>query len=119
MTHITVKSRFAAPRALSPTYYALLGVPPGAAVDVIHRAYLALAVQHHPDKGGDAERFKTIALAYGVLKNAELRKRYDAALRLERRACKECDGRGLLRRSASFTTVREVTCHACTGGGYL
>ncbi len=102
-----------------PTHYATLGVSPGSNSEVLHAAYLELALQLHPDKGGDGERIKEINLAYGTLKNAELRKKYDAKLRLERRACKECTGRGLLRKSNSFTTVREVECELCGGAGYL
>jgi curved DNA-binding protein CbpA len=119
MTRINIKS--SAPRSAlrKPTYYAVLGVPPGAALDTIHAAYLDLAFVLHPDRGGDEEKFKVVALAWGHLKNADARKRYDAQLKLERRACKECQGRGLLRKSASFTTVREVPCRACEGEGYL
>jgi len=35
------------------------------------------AVQHHPDKGGDAETFKKVGEAYAVLTNDEQRRRYD------------------------------------------
>ena len=121
MTRINLNSlpTPARPAQRKPTYYAVLGVPPGATAAAIHAAYLALCRQQHPDVGGDHERFTEVTLAYGTLKNAELRKRYDAQLRLERRACKECAGRGLLRKSASFTTVREVLCKTCEGEGYL
>lgn len=119
MTRLNLKAR-AVTRKLPPTHYATLGVAPGAPVEEIHTKYLALAKELHPDHndGGD-EDFKTVALAWGVLKNAELRKRYDAQLQLERRACATCKGAGLVKKSAGFTAVKTVSCKACTGAGYL
>jgi curved DNA-binding protein CbpA len=43
----------------------------------IKRQYRSLAQQHHPDKGGDEERFKRIKLAYEVLSNPARRREYD------------------------------------------
>ena len=39
--------------------------------------YRTLANIHHPDKGGDSEKFKRIKLAYEVLSDAIRRKEYD------------------------------------------
>ena len=102
------------------TYYALLGVAPSAEYRVIHAAYLKLAVELHPDKGGDAERFKQVALAYGVLKNEELRKKYDAALKAESVLnCKRCEGKGMITKTSGFTARRTVECAACAGTGQV
>lgn len=57
--------------------YDLLSVPKNASMDDIKKAYKKLAVQHHPDKGGDPEKFKEIANAYQILSDEEQRKRYD------------------------------------------
>jgi DnaJ-class molecular chaperone len=43
----------------------------------IKRQYRSLAQQHHPDKGGDEERFKRIKLAYEVLSDPARRREYD------------------------------------------
>lgn len=63
-------------------FYAALGVTKSASADEIKSAYRKLARQYHPDKNpGDkaAEtRFKEISEAYGVLKDPEDRKQYDA-----------------------------------------
>lgn len=57
--------------------YQTLGVPEDASPEAIKSAYRALAMKHHPDKGGDAEKFGEITLAYDVLSDPERRKVYD------------------------------------------
>lgn len=44
--------------------YALLGIEPGATKREIKNAYRRQARRLHPDKGGDAEAFKTMYAAY-------------------------------------------------------
>ncbi len=64
-------------------YYKILGVPQSATDEKIRRAYKTLARRYHPDvnPGQDsAERFKDIAEAYQVLKNADRRSKYDRQL---------------------------------------
>ncbi|MCL1876883.1 molecular chaperone DnaJ [Candidatus Saccharibacteria bacterium] len=58
-------------------YYEVLGVKKGASDDEIKKAFRKLAVQHHPDKGGDEAKFKEINEAYEVLKDSKKRQRYD------------------------------------------
>lgn len=58
-------------------YYQILGVEKTASQDDIKRAYRRLASQHHPDKGGDKERFQEIQQAYSVLSDATQRQHYD------------------------------------------
>lgn len=41
------------------------------------KAYRKLAVQHHPDKGGDPEKFKEISKAYETLSDPDKKQRYD------------------------------------------
>jgi len=64
---------------MSPTtnYYELLGVKKDATADEIKKAFRKLARKHHPDAGGDEEKFKQINEAYEVLSDTEKRAQYD------------------------------------------
>lgn len=57
--------------------YGILGVAPDATKYVINKAYKKLVLVHHPDKGGDVEKFKEIGQAYEVLSNDAARGDYD------------------------------------------
>lgn len=59
-------------------HYATLGADEAASQDEIERLYKGLARQHHPDRGGDEERMKSINEAYRVLGNEASREVYDA-----------------------------------------
>jgi DnaJ-class molecular chaperone len=58
-------------------YYAALGVPKTATADDIKRAFRRLASQHHPDKGGDTQKFQAIQQAYATLGDDQKRAEYD------------------------------------------
>lgn len=57
--------------------YDILGVDPKASQADIKKAYRKLAAKHHPDKGGDEDKFKAIQKAYDILGNEEKRAHYD------------------------------------------
>jgi DnaJ-class molecular chaperone len=59
------------------SHYETLGLERDASLDDIKRAYKKLAMKHHPDRGGDAEKFKEIGQAYEVLSDPERKARYD------------------------------------------
>ena len=61
-------------------YYAILGAGKTASQDEIERLYKRLAMQHHPDRGGDVEEMKAINEAYRVLGNADTRRLYDSQI---------------------------------------
>lgn len=58
-------------------YYDVLGVPTDASEADIKKAFRKLASQHHPDKGGDTNKFQQIQEAYEVLGDANRRHEYD------------------------------------------
>tara|TARA_R100000808_G_scaffold24059_2_gene54508 strand:+ start:14355 stop:14984 length:630 start_codon:yes stop_codon:yes gene_type:complete len=51
--------------------YKVLGIANDATPDDIKQAYLTLARQHHPDTGGDANKFKEAQQAYDILSNKQ------------------------------------------------
>lgn len=51
--------------------YQVLGIDRGADEDTVKKAYRKLAMKHHPDKGGDPEKFKEIQSAYDRITKGE------------------------------------------------
>ena len=58
-------------------HYNTLGVPREATADEIKKAYRKLAMEHHPDKGGDVNKFQEISNAYETLSDPNKRSQYD------------------------------------------
>jgi hypothetical protein len=54
-----------APRPVDP--HALLGVAPGASLEEVKAAFRRKALEHHPDRGGDAAAFIAMKRAYDRL----------------------------------------------------
>ena len=63
--------------AAAGDHYHTLGLRRRASQKQIKKAYRDLAKQHHPDKGGDPEKFAAVAAAYEVLGDDVKRRRYD------------------------------------------
>lgn len=60
------------------TYYETLGLQPNCSQADIKKTYRALAMKHHPDRGGDEKKFKEIEEAYRTLSDDQKRAEYDA-----------------------------------------
>lgn len=62
---------------MSRNLYSVLGVSKNAETSEIRTAYKQLAREHHPDKGGDPEKFKELGEAHEVLSDDGRRRLYD------------------------------------------
>jgi len=58
-------------------YFKILGLEPGASDDEIRRAYKRLAMQHHPDRGGDQTQFQEVQEAHSVLTDSQRRAQWE------------------------------------------
>jgi molecular chaperone DnaJ len=58
-------------------YYSILGLNKDATSKEIISSYRKLAKEHHPDKGGDENKFKDLSEAYETLGDEGMRSRYD------------------------------------------
>jgi hypothetical protein len=70
-----------------PDLYRMFGLTSYASQDDIRRAYHALAMELHPDRSPEPEaaaRFAELTKAYSILRNKELRAKYDERLERER-----------------------------------
>ena len=56
--------------------YKVLGINENADKQAISEAYRDLARQHHPDRGGDVEKFKEATEAYSILSDERKRHQY-------------------------------------------
>lgn len=65
-------------RSKKKDYYKILNVSKTASEAEIKKAYRKESLKHHPDKGGDEEKFKLCSEAYNVLTDENKRTRYDA-----------------------------------------
>ncbi|KAG5353588.1 hypothetical protein C0989_005109 [Termitomyces sp. Mn162] len=71
------KAEAALKRSKTKDYYKILGIARDASETDIKKAYRRESLKHHPDKGGDEEKFKLVSEAYAVLSDPRRRERYD------------------------------------------
>jgi curved DNA-binding protein len=58
-------------------HYSTLGIPRTASPEEIKKAYRKLAMEHHPDRGGDNAKFQEISVAYNTLSDPNKKAAYD------------------------------------------
>jgi molecular chaperone DnaJ len=116
---------------MSQNYYKTLGVDKNATKDDIKKAYRELAKKHHPDKGGDEEKFKEITTAYDTLIDDKKRQQYDNPINNRFTTYHRRKVRGedvVLRLNISlvdlfniqkhtFKYKRKIQCNECNGEG--
>ncbi|PPQ88738.1 hypothetical protein CVT25_008545 [Psilocybe cyanescens] len=71
------KAEAALKRSKTKDYYKILGVSRTCTEIDIKKAYRRESLIHHPDKGGDEEKFKLVVEANAVLSDPRRRERYD------------------------------------------
>ena len=107
---------------MTPDYYTMLGVAPGAEDELIRAAYLVLAKRYHPDTATAAsphnvEQFRLIAEAYEVLRDPRRRAYYDwcharqeqnLALQIQGECSQEEQEHGAVRAPAKSTWLSAI-----------
>ncbi|KAG7098436.1 hypothetical protein E1B28_000388 [Marasmius oreades] len=71
------KAEAALKRSKTKDYYKILGLQRNCTEIEIKKAYRRESLKHHPDKGGDEEKFKLVVEAHAVLSDPARRERYD------------------------------------------
>ena len=71
------------------TYYEILNVAPDANEGEIKKAYRILAVTHHPDHGGNPQKFSEVNEAYRALTNPEKRTAYNLSINADKKSDRE------------------------------
>ncbi|KAL6297874.1 protein prenylyltransferase [Sparassis latifolia] len=71
------KAEAALKRSKTKDYYKILGVSRECTEIEVKKAYRRESLKHHPDKGGDEEKFKLVVEAHSVLSDPRRRERYD------------------------------------------
>ncbi|KAI0659619.1 hypothetical protein C8Q70DRAFT_121481 [Cubamyces menziesii] len=71
------KAEVALKQSKTKDYYKILGVERNCTEVEIKKAYRRESLKHHPDKGGDEEKFKLVSEAHSVLSDPQKRQRYD------------------------------------------
>jgi DnaJ-class molecular chaperone len=86
---------------------ALLGLESEPSVAEVKAAFRELSLLHHPDAGGDPEKFQLLRAAYEI-----------ALAEAEERPCPSCRGRKKVTVQRGWTAT-EIPCDDCGGKGYL
>jgi DnaJ-class molecular chaperone len=104
----------------------VLGVSRDASDDDIKKAYKKLAMQHHPDRGGDAEVFKKISSAYEVLSDPVKRRELDIPAGFRVSPPKQYEfnitvplDEAWLGVNKNIRVIRKKRCPTCNGHGHF
>ena len=98
-------------------YYATLGIDKSASKDEIKKAFRKLAHEHHPDKGGDEQKFKEANEAYQVLSDETKKQQYDQYGQTFDGASGGFPGGGFSGQSMNFEDLGDIFGNMFGGGG--
>lgn len=92
--------------------FELLGLTSSATTEEVKKAWRQLATIHHPDKGGDAEKFNELRQAYTrCLELSQLNDERESQ-------CLVCGGDGRVpTQRISFQSAFRIMCPTCRGSG--
>ena len=116
--------------------YKVLGVKQGASEEEVKKAYRKQAMKHHPDKGGDPEKFKEIQGAYEKITNpqpeqfdqaagfADILKNMFGGMNQQHHqiniSIKEAfSGKTITIHSVEKRVCHKCACHSCHGAGHI
>lgn len=104
-------------------HYLALGVHKSSTLEEIKVAFRRAAIANHPDRhNNDPDKAASMAIAniaYSVLSNSKLRKKYDVELANFCNKCLTCDGKGVTVKQRGFQSKVRTACVACSGAGWL
>lgn len=86
---------------------ATLGLTTTPTLAELKAAYHKLALEHHPDHGGDAAKLQAVVEAYDRVKES---------LEIQAERCGECHGTRIVMVTRGFTTLK-LRCPGCKGTG--
>ncbi|KAI0708149.1 protein prenylyltransferase [Fomitopsis betulina] len=105
------KAELALKRSKTKDYYKILGVHRECSDVDIKKAYRRESLKHHPDKGGDEEKFKLVAEAHSILSDPMKRQRYDLGEDDE-------DAMGGMGGGMGGVDIHDLFAHLNRGGGF-
>ena len=85
--------------------FQLLGLTSEASLGDVQRAWRRAAMKHHPDRGGDPEKFQEVSVAYQACLQA-----------VATRVCGSCHGSGKKTIQQGFYS-HKTRCQSCKGTG--
>jgi curved DNA-binding protein CbpA len=101
-------------------FYEVLGVAEDANFDAIRSAYKSAVKRFHPDRGGTAEEFESVRLAYECLSDPAQREAYDRTRSSGESDADEADAKAIERlRTTIIGIVSFLSEKPAKGGGVL
>lgn len=109
-------------------YYEILNCQPSDSVDDIKKSYQALVLKHHPDKQcsndqnnvtNDVERFYQIDEAWKLLRDPEMRRKYDAEMQQHKFNDEPIVHAKVYQSDFEFDSESQCLIYPCRCGGFF
>lgn len=96
-----------------------LGVHKQMTQEEVKAVYIKLARKHHPDMGGNKDKFSAITGAYRLISNKEELKKFMLQMQGVGKECVMCAGKGATFKQRSLTSRVATACNNCEGSGII